>query len=103
MAAVMAALLVLGARSYLLLGLVFLLGGTYVGVEEAMEDSIAAKLVPAPQHGMAFGTLAAVNAVGDFASSLMVGLLWASYSSSAGFTVAGTLFLLGAVLVLRLR
>ncbi len=103
MAAVMAALLVLGARSYLLLGLVFLLGGTYVGVEEAMEDSIAAKLVPGPQHGMAFGTLAAVNAVGDFASSLMVGLLWASYSSSAGFTVAGTLFLLGAVLVLRLR
>ena len=103
LAGVMALLLLAGARSYPLLGLVFLLGGMYVGVEEAMEDSIAAKLVPMSQHGMAFGTLAAVNAVGDFASSMMVGLLWTSYSPSAAFGLAGILFLAGTILVLRLR
>ncbi len=103
LAGVMALLLLAGARTYPLLGLVFLLGGMYVGVEEAMEDSIAAKLVPMSQHGMAFGTLAAVNAVGDFASSMMVGLLWTSYSPSAAFGLAGILFLAGTILVLRLR
>ncbi len=103
LAVVMAMLLVSGARSYPLLGLVFLLGGTYVGMEEALEDSIAAKLVPASQHGIAFGSLAAVNALGDFASSLLVGLLWTSYSSAAAFGLASMLFLAGTTLVLRLR
>jgi hypothetical protein len=71
-----------------------------VGVEEALEDSIAADLVPREQHGMAFGTLAAVNAVGDFGSSLLIGLLWSAYSPAAGFAVAGALFLGGLALLL---
>jgi len=29
---------------------------------------------------MAFGTLAAVNAVGDFLSSLLVGFLWSAFN-----------------------
>ena len=83
--------------------MVFVLAGMFVGIEEALEDSLAAELVPAEQHGMAFGTLAAVNAVGDFGSSLLIGVLWSAYSPTAGFAVAGGLFLAGLLLLLRLR
>lgn len=101
LAGVMALLLVTGPQHLLLLGLVFVLAGIYVGVEEALEDSLAAELVPSAQHGMAFGTLAAVNAIGDFASSLAVGLLWSTLSPAIAFGVVAILFLTGAVLVLR--
>jgi MFS family permease len=77
--------------------------GLAVGVEEALEDALAAELVAQEQHGMAFGMLAAVNAVGDFASSFVVGLLWSAASSSLAFGLAGVLFLLGAVLIHRSR
>jgi dipeptide/tripeptide permease len=60
-------------------------------------------LVPHAQHGMAFGTLAAVNAVGDFGSSLLIGLLWSAVSPAAGFTAAGILFLAGLVLLALMR
>jgi len=86
-----------------LLGGLFVLAGIYVGTEEALEDSLAAELIPREQHGMAFGTLAAVNAVGDFLSSLMVGFLWSAVSARAAFSFSAILFFLGAFLILRLR
>ena len=100
LAVVMAALLVSGGPQRSVLIAVFALAGIVVGVEEALEDSIAAELVPHAQHGMAFGTLAAVNAVGDFGSSLLIGLLWSAVSPAAGFAVAGALFLTGLALLL---
>jgi MFS family permease len=103
LAIAMAALLVLGRGNRAALFAVFALAGMFVGVNEALEDSIAAELVPQQQHGMAFGTMAAVNAVGDFGSSLLIGLLWSNYSPAAGFAVAGALFLAGLVLLLRPR
>lgn len=99
----MALLLMSQPASVPLLALIFALAGIVVGVEEALEDSLAAELVPQQQHGMAFGTLAAVNAVGDFVSSLVVGLLWSLYSATVAFAFAGVLFLAGTVLMLRLR
>ena len=64
---------------------------------------MAAELVPKEQHGMAFGTLAAVNAGGDFVSSLMVGLLWSAFSVQTAFATSAVLFFAGAVMILRLR
>jgi MFS family permease len=103
LAVVMALILVLGPKSVPALALVFALAGIVVGVEEALEDSLAAELVAQQQHGMAFGTLAAVNAVGDFASSFVIGLLWSAASPSLAFGFSGVLFLLGSVLILRSR
>jgi MFS family permease len=99
----MALILVVGPKSVPLLAVVFALAGIVVGVEESLEDSLAAELVTQQQHGMAFGTLAAVNAVGDFVSSLVIGLLWTAVSPSLAFGLSGALFLLGAVLILRTR
>jgi MFS family permease len=86
-----------------LLAGIFVLAGLYVGTEEALEDSLAAELIPKEQHGMAFGTLAAVNAVGDFLSSVVVGFLWSAVSVRAAFSFSAVLFFLGAFIVLRLR
>jgi MFS family permease len=101
LAGVTAILLCTGAHSLWLLGVIFVLAGLYVGTEEALEDSVAAELVPREQHGMAFGTLAAVNAVGDFLSSLLVGTLWSAISVQAAFATSTILFFAGALLILR--
>ncbi|MGB7728991.1 MAG: MFS transporter [Candidatus Acidiferrum sp.] len=86
-----------------LLAGILVLAGLYVGTEEALEDSLAAELIPKEQHGMAFGTLAAVNAVGDFLSSVVVGFLWSAVSIRAAFSFSAVLFFLGAFIVLGLR
>jgi MFS family permease len=103
LAGVTAIFLTTTPSSLWLLGGLFVLAGIYVGTEEALEDSLAAELIPREQHGMAFGTLAAVNAVGDFLSSLVVGFLWSAVSAKAAFSFSAVLFFLGAILILRLR
>ena len=103
LAGVTAIFLTTTPASMWLLGGLFVLAGIYVGTEEALEDSLAAELIPREQHGMAFGTVAAVNAVGDFLSSLVVGFLWAAVSARAAFSFSAVLFFLGAILILRLR
>jgi MFS family permease len=103
LAGITAILLCTGTHSLPLLVLIFILAGLYVGTEEALEDSLTAELVPKEQHGMAFGTLAAVNAVGDFLSSLLVGILWSAFNVQTAFTASAILFFAGALLILRLR
>jgi MFS family permease len=99
LAAATALLLSTGTHSLWLLGTIFILAGLYIGTEEALEDSVAAEIVPREQHGMAFGTLAAVNAVGDFVSSVLVGSLWSAFGLGAAFGVSATLLVAGAILI----
>jgi MFS family permease len=103
LAVVTALLLCTGTHSLWLLGGIFALAGLYIGTEEALEDSVAAELVPREQHGMAFGTMAAVNAVGDFLSSLLVGALWSAFGVGAAFGASAVLFAAGAIVILRLK
>ncbi|HEY3601495.1 MAG TPA: MFS transporter [Chthoniobacterales bacterium] len=84
------------------LGLIFVTGGIYVGLEETLEDSFCAELVSEEQHGMAFGTLATVNGVGDFVSSMVVGALWSAVGTSLAFGYSAVLFALGSLLVWRI-
>jgi MFS family permease len=85
------------------LGLVFVLGGTNVALEETLEDSLCAELVSEEHHGMAFGVLATVNGIGDFLSSLIVGALWAAVGTATAFSYSLVLSLLGAGLVLTIH
>jgi MFS family permease len=84
------------------LALVFVLGGIQVAIEETLEDSFCAELVEPAQHGMAFGVLATVNGIGDFLSSVVVGLLWSAFGPAVAFGYSAVLFFLGAVLVVRM-
>jgi MFS-type transporter involved in bile tolerance (Atg22 family) len=74
-----------------------------VAAEETLEDSLCAEMVGEAQHGMAFGTLATVNGVGDFVSSIVVGLLWTSFGTAMAFGYSAVLFVAGAALMSWLK
>ncbi len=85
------------------LALIFILGGTNVALEETLEDSLCAQLVPEEHRGAAFGALATVNGLGDFFSSIIVGALWTAFGTGVAFGYSAFLSASGALLVLRLR
>jgi MFS family permease len=100
LAALMALGLVLLPMNIWTLAAVFSLAGLYSGMVETLEDSFCAELTGEDSHGVAFGLLATVNGMGDFASSLIVGLLWSTAGAPIAFAYSGVLFLAGAMLVL---
>jgi MFS family permease len=99
LAALMALAVILLPMNIWTLALVFAIGGVHVGMEETLEDSFCAELVDEAHHGMAFGTLATVNGVGDFLSSIVVGALWTAFGTSVAFSYSAVLFILGGGLV----
>ena len=101
LAAVMALAIILLPLTVWTFAVIFILGGVYVAIEETLEDSFCAELVGEEHHGMAFGTLATVNGIGDFASSLIVGALWTVFGTTAAFSYSAILFALGSLLALN--
>ncbi len=82
---------------------IFLVGGVYIAIEETLEDSMAAELVEESHHGMAFGVLATVNGIGDFVSSIVVGVLWTAFGTAVAFGYSAVLFFAGALVVARVQ
>ncbi len=103
LAAVMALGIILLPLTIWTFAAIFILGGLYVAIEETLEDSFCAELVSEEHHGMAFGTLATVNGVGDFLSSIVVGTLWTVFGTEVAFGYSAVLFLTGSILVFRLK
>ncbi|MFN2533118.1 MAG: MFS transporter [Pyrinomonadaceae bacterium] len=101
--ALTALLLALNISSIPLLVLVFVLAGAYVGMEETLEDSLAAELLPDVVRGTGFGTMALVNGVGDLISSVCVGWLWAAFGAAVGFGFALVLMTTGTIVVWTMR
>lgn len=95
--ALVALMLAWGAGSLPALAVAFALGGVYVGMEETLEDSLTAELVPQGRRGAGFGLLSIVNGAGDFFSSLMTGWLWSIAGPAAAFGFAGFLMAAGAI------
>jgi MFS-type transporter involved in bile tolerance (Atg22 family) len=83
--------------SVAVLALVFALAGTVYSSQQSLERAIAADLVPEQVRSTGFGVLATVNGIGDFVSSLVVGVLWSAFSPMAGFAYSLVLTSLGAV------
>ncbi len=79
----------------------FAMSGVSVAGHVTLEKSLSAELLPAERRGTGFGALATVNGVGDFVSSIAVGVLWSAVSPAAGFAYAAGLTALGAALLLR--
>jgi len=103
LAALMAVIVIFAPMNLPTLAVVFVLGGIYVAIEETLEDSLCAELVGEEHHGMAFGVLATVNGVGDFVSSIVVGVLWSAWGTSVAFSFSAVLFVAGAWLMFRVR
>ncbi|HON07071.1 MAG TPA: MFS transporter, partial [Verrucomicrobiota bacterium] len=101
--AAMALMVILFPLNLTTLIIVFALSGIYVATEETLEDSFCAELVEKSNHGMAFGTLATINGVGDFFSSMIVGALWTGLGQQIAFSYTAILFIAGALLVLTIK
>ena len=99
LAAMMGLVLVFVPLNLATLAAVFVIGGIYVAIEEALEDSLTAELVAPEHHGMGFGVLATVNGVGDFLSSIVVGVLWSAIGPEAAFAYSSVMFVIGAALI----
>lgn len=84
----------------LLLG--FLLAGAGIGFAETAESTVVAQMLPDRLRGNGFGVLGLVQSLGDLASSVVVGLLWAAFSATVGFAYAGA-WMLASVVCSRLR
>lgn len=89
-------------NSYIGLALMFALGGTGVGIYEAVEDTIAADLLPREIRGSGFGALAVITGLGDLVSSLLFGWVWAALGVAAASIVALVPMVAGVVFVLHL-
>jgi MFS family permease len=101
-AAALAAMCMLaGVKSYVGLAIMFALGGSAVGLYEAVEDAVAAELLPSEVRGRGFGGLAIVEGIGDMVSSVAVGWLWAFAGPAIAFGSAVAVMLAGTILMLR--
>jgi len=81
--------------------LLFALAGIFIAWEDTMEGVAVRNYVGNEIAGTAYGVLGAVNGIGDFISSVMVGLLWAAFGPGFGFGYAAAVGLIGTVLMAR--
>jgi MFS family permease len=79
--------------------ILFGLAGVHTGIQQSLEKSLAAELLPAHVRGSGFGVLATANGIGDLISSIAVGALWSAVSPAAGFLYAAAFTTLGALLI----
>jgi MFS family permease len=83
------------------LALLFCLAGVYTAAEDAIEGAIPADYVAPASRGAAYGLMGAVNGVGDFIASVLVGTMWTAVPPSAAFGLACIIMLAGALLMLQ--
>jgi MFS family permease len=76
----------------------FALAGAGIGLAETAESTLVARSLPDELRGSGFGVLGGLQSLGDFGSSLAVGLLWTAFSPVVGFGYAAGLMALAFVL-----
>jgi MFS family permease len=87
---------------FLFLVPIFLLAGFFTAITDTVEGTAAADLLPTESRGTGFGVLQTVNGIGDFASSAVVGVIWALISPLMAFTYAAVLSAAGGIILLYL-
>jgi MFS family permease len=79
----------------------FGLAGVFIAWEDTMEGVAVRDYVKTEIAGTAYGVLGVVNGIGDFGSSLVVGLFWVAIGPAAGFVYAAVVGLAGTILMAR--
>src|SRR5579884_2551038 len=64
---------------------IFVLSGIFAAAQDTLEGAIPPDLISPESRGTAYGTLGAVNGVGDLAASALVGTLWTTVSPATAF------------------
>ena len=99
------ALFAITGPDMLTLGFAFVLAGVGIGCAETAENGVVAANAPTELRGSAFGLLATIQSIGDFAASAVAGLLWTLVSPAAAFAygAAAILVSVGAFASMRGR
>lgn len=87
-------------NSWLALTPWFILAGIGIGCVETAEHAAVAAHAPADIRGSAFGLLAAVQSFGNFAASLIAGILWTSVGPSWAFAYLAAWMGLASTLIM---
>ena len=95
--------LALTGASIALLAVCFVLAGIAIGFVETAEHAAVAALAPIDLRGSAFGALAAIQSLGNFAASAVAGLLWTAVSPRAAFLYLTAWMLASAVALATTR
>jgi MFS family permease len=96
-----AALFYWHVTSLAVIGLVFLIAGIYIGMEDSLEGAIPADMTASEARGTAYGLMGSVNGVGDLIASALVGTLWTTVSPVIAFASAAVIMFSGAALTAR--
>jgi len=88
-------------ESVILLGVIFLIAGLYMAVQEALETTVTAEMVNKDTLAMSIGALGTVNGAAKFVSSTLVGVLWTVVSPGFSFGLAAVLMAAGTVVLSR--
>lgn len=73
------------------------MSGVYIAIEETLEKAVVAELLPRDRRSLGLGILASANALGDFGSSLFVGVMLAAGHAKAAFAIPACVGALGVV------
>ena len=95
-AAATAFLFTRGSATPVALGAVFMVSGVFAAAQDTMVGAVPADLAGAAGRGTVYGTLGAVNGVGDLIASGLVGTLWTVVSPVAAFATAAAIMTAGA-------
>lgn len=83
--------------------ILFVIAGTFIASEDVLEGAIASEFLPENLKGTGYGTLATINGIGDFVSSIIVGFLWTAVSHTACFLYVAVLSFIGAFIIWKLE
>lgn len=92
---------VLHVESVPFLGVIFLIAGLYMAVQEALESTVTAEMVSRDTLAMSIGALGTVNGTAKFVSSTVVGTLWTVVSPVFAFGLAAVLMAAGTYTLVR--
>ena len=81
----------------------FSLAGVFIAWEDTIEAVAVRDYVGTDVAGTAFGVLGVVNGIGDFASSVIVGLLWVAVGPTCAFAYSAVVGMAGAVAMALIR
>ncbi len=100
-AAAMALLFTGRSAGFPALAAVFVVSGIFAAAKDTLEGAIPPDLTQPEKRGTVYGTLGAVNGVGDLVASAVTGTLWTVVSPITAFGFAAAVMAMGAISVLR--
>jgi len=84
----------------LLYGILFALAGAFIAAEDTLEGAVTGELLDDKKRGLGYGIISTANGIGDFASSIIVSVLWSSFGFASGFAFSAAVGAAGALALL---